>query len=107
MNTGTDTQKQLKQKDAVNYNLIYNSLITRGLTREDYKDITENHHIIPRSEGGSNKKSNKVALTPKEHHLAHLCLIKMGRCLKYCFRHLNSRQYIKMKHEEKVKKHLL
>ena len=107
MNTGTDTQKQLKQKDAVNYNLIYNSLITRGLTREAYKDITDNHHIIPRSEGGSNKKSNKVALTPKEHHLAHLCLIKMGRCLKYCFRHLTSRQYIKMKQEEKVKKHLL
>jgi hypothetical protein len=91
----------------VNYRRIYNRLIFRALAREDCAEYLENHHIIPRSEGGSNKKSNKVAMTIKEHHLAHLCLIRIGRCLKYCFRHLTSRQYIKMKLEEKVKKHLI
>ena len=93
-------------KDLVNYNLIYHHIIARGLSREYCEIPTENHHVIPRSEGGSNKKSNKVALTPKEHHIAHLCLIKLGMCLKYCFRHLSSREYIKMKHDERVKKHL-
>ena len=34
----------------------------------------EKHHIIPRSEGGSNKKDNLVDLPIRHHHLAHLCL---------------------------------
>ena len=91
----------------MNYGRIYHQLISRAQTREDYYQITEWHHVIPRSEGGSNKKTNKVELTPKEHHLAHLLLVKMGMCLKYCFRHLNSREYVKMKVTEKQRKHLL
>lgn len=63
----------------------------------------EMHHVIPRSEGGSNKKTNKVRLTAKEHHLCHLCLIKLRRCLKYCFRHLSIREYVKMKQNEQAK----
>lgn len=91
----------------MNYGLIYQTLISRAKTREEYIQHTEQHHVLPRSEGGSNKKSNKVELTPKEHHLCHLCLIKMGMCLKYCFRHLSSREYCLMKLNEKKKKHLI
>ena len=65
------------------------------------------HHIIPRSEGGSNKKENKVEVTQKEHHLLHLLLIKMGRCLKYCYFGYTLREYVDSKMKEKAKKHLL
>ena len=37
----------------------------------------ENHHIIPKSMGGSNKKENIISLYPKEHYIAHLLLMKM------------------------------
>ena len=37
----------------------------------------EAHHIVPKSFGGSNKKSNLVLLTPREHFLCHLLLPKM------------------------------
>lgn len=36
----------------------------------------ENHHIQPKSLGGSNENSNLVLLTPKEHYIAHLLLYK-------------------------------
>jgi len=38
---------------------------------------TENHHIIPKSFGGSNKEENLVRLTAREHFICHLLLIKM------------------------------
>ncbi len=37
----------------------------------------ESHHILPKSLGGSNHKSNLVLLTPREHFVAHFLLIKM------------------------------
>lgn len=86
----------------MNYEKIYETLINRARTRILFGQI-ENHHIIPRSEGGSNKKENKIELSPKEHHLCHLLLIKMGKCLKYCYRHVNVREYMRMKEDEKRK----
>lgn len=91
----------------MNYKRIYDAIINNAKTREDYITVTEQHHIIPRSEGGNNKKSNKVELTPKEHHVCHLLLIHMGLCTRYCFRNMNSRKYVEMKLREKKKKHLL
>jgi transposase-like protein len=38
--------------------------------------VGENHHIIPSSMGGSDEKENLVKLTPKEHYICHLCLMK-------------------------------
>jgi hypothetical protein len=38
--------------------------------------ITESHHIIPKSMGGSNSKANLVNLTPKEHYICHMLLIR-------------------------------
>ena len=37
----------------------------------------EYHHIIPSSLGGTNDESNKVALTAREHYIAHLLLVRM------------------------------
>lgn len=39
--------------------------------------IYDSHHIIPKCMGGSNEKSNKVLLTPREHFICHLLLTKM------------------------------
>lgn len=36
----------------------------------------ENHHILPKSMGGLNEKENLVLLTPREHYICHLCLVK-------------------------------
>ena len=38
---------------------------------------TERHHIIPKSMGGSNDKTNVVKLTPKQHFICHRLLVKM------------------------------
>ena len=70
----------------MNYERLYWSLVNAALEREyPEADEYENHHIVPRSEGGSNKKSNKVRLTPKEHHICHLCLIKIRKMLEILF----------------------
>ena len=37
----------------------------------------ENHHIIPRSEGGPDNNDNIVALTAREHYICHLLLAKI------------------------------
>jgi len=37
---------------------------------------SEKHHIVPRSHGGSNKKDNLIALTPRQHFIAHRMLWK-------------------------------
>lgn len=51
------------------------------LQREGYQ---EKHHIIPRSLGGTNERSNIVRLTAREHFIAHLLLTKMldGKALR-------------------------
>jgi hypothetical protein len=38
---------------------------------------TENHHIVPRSMGGTNEKSNLVRLSPREHFICHRLLTKI------------------------------
>ncbi len=58
------------------YKRTYGRLVERARGRVKEKGVHENHHIIPRSMGGSNEKSNIVALTYKEHFLAHWLLAK-------------------------------
>lgn len=60
----------------MNYEAIYNKLCQRGLTREWMSFTYEKHHIIPKSMGGTNTKSNLAILTPREHAIAHLLLVK-------------------------------
>ena len=62
----------------MNYENIYNSLVTRGKNRvlEGYK---ESHHIVPRCLGGNDDSSNLVDLTPEgSAMLLLLCFIQFG-----------------------------
>lgn len=56
------------------YTKWYFSIINKPRTNIH---ITEKHHIIPKSLGGSNRKENIVCLTPKEHFVCHWLLTKM------------------------------
>lgn len=60
----------------MNYNSIYQSIISRAKHRinEGYVEI---HHILPRCVGGSDDPSNLVALTAREHYIAHQLLVKI------------------------------
>jgi hypothetical protein len=58
------------------YSRWYNTIIKRAQTRT-ITGYVEKHHIIPKSLGGSNAKSNIVSLTAKEHFICHMLLPKM------------------------------
>lgn len=62
------------------YTRYYNQLVeSRIQFKREFKTGCgfEKHHIIPKSLGGSNAKSNLVIFTPREHCLAHMLLAKM------------------------------
>lgn len=64
----------------MNYEYHYYRLIeTRKiLNRKKNNDgFLEKHHVIPKSLGGDNTKTNIVLLTPREHFVAHWLLYKM------------------------------
>lgn len=73
----------------MNYQRIYTEIITRALEETRNKKIGyfENHHIQPKSLGGSDKNYNRVLLTPKEHFICHYLLVKI---------HQNGPGYVKM-----------
>jgi hypothetical protein len=95
------------------YATIYEDFIDSRKIRQHFKsDFYEVHHIIPRSLGGSDDKSNLVKLTPKEHFFAHLLLsritqgakqIKMMYALNMMAGVTNSRKLITSKQYELAK----
>lgn len=56
------------------YNQIIQNRQCNLLNNDIYGEL---HHIIPKSLGGSNLKSNLVKLTAREHFIVHLLLIRM------------------------------
>lgn len=58
------------------YTTWYFNIINKAKDR-NISGYKENHHIIPKSLGGSNKKSNMVNLTAREHYIVHMLLPKM------------------------------
>lgn len=60
----------------MNYAKLYNKIVNRRLIN-NYEGYTEEHHIIPRSLGGTDDKNNLVKLTAKEHFICHLLLTKI------------------------------
>lgn len=75
----------------MNYQSIYDQLISNAQSREIVSGVTyEKHHIIPKSLGGLDNKDNLVKLTLREHFIAHRLLVKI---------HTNHKQnHIKMIH---------
>jgi hypothetical protein len=59
------------------YGKWYDNLIQKAQLRGKIEGYKETHHIIPRSLGGDNIKSNLVQLTAREHYIAHALLWKM------------------------------
>jgi hypothetical protein len=58
----------------MNYQRIYNELIESAKRRKSVEGYKEIHHIIPRSEGGTDESDNLVELTGREHFIAHKLL---------------------------------
>ena len=78
----------------MDYRKLYENLIeTRKNRILDENEYYENHHIIPKSLGGSDKKENLIYLTAREHFIAHHLLykcakdtnerMKMGRAIQF------------------------
>lgn len=64
----------------MNYKKIYNSLVYSRQKLNRNSNVgsgLEKHHIIPKSLGGTDSKTNIVILTPREHCFAHILLSKM------------------------------
>ena len=62
----------------MNYKKIYNSIIAKAKLENRIKHngiYYENHHILPISLKGENKKDNLVLLTAKEHFICHKLLL--------------------------------
>lgn len=60
----------------MDYSRIYSEFIAdrKRLAPEGY---FERHHIMPRSLGGSDERSNLIDLSPEDHFFAHLLLAKI------------------------------
>lgn len=62
----------------MNYEKIYNQLISRGKNRNHVDGYSETHHIVPKSLGGhKTNPENLVLLTAREHFIAHFLLAKI------------------------------
>lgn len=69
----------------MNYLKIYKQIISKAKKQRSYRNISqingdyfEEHHIIPKSCGGSNHSYNKILLTAREHFIAHRLLVKIS-----------------------------
>ncbi|UIW11552.1 MAG: hypothetical protein [Enterobacter phage ENC7] len=60
----------------MNYKRIYNELINNRKTNPVVGTV-EVHHIVPKSMGGDDSEGNLVALSPREHFVAHYLLAKI------------------------------
>jgi hypothetical protein len=58
------------------YKKWYDSIIAQATIRTTTLSYSEDHHIIPRSLGGTNDSSNIVNLSAREHFICHMLLTK-------------------------------
>lgn len=61
----------------MDYRKTYDKLIEERVAAPTPGERHYVHHIVPRSEGGSDDASNLVRLTAREHYVAHLLLAKI------------------------------
>lgn len=72
------------------YKIWHDNIIANAQSRV-LKGYKEKHHILPRSVGGTDDKSNLVELTAKEHFIVHMLLCKFTiglarRSMLYAFK---------------------
>lgn len=60
----------------MNYDKIYHNIINNR-KNNSYEGYVETHHIVPKSLGGTNDKTNLVDLSAREHFICHLLLTKI------------------------------
>ena len=60
----------------MDYRKVYDAIIERAKARERPNERLEIHHVVPLSLGGTDKSENLVALTIREHYVAHLVFDK-------------------------------
>lgn len=87
------------------YTNWYFSIINHAITEHRMKSTDtyyERHHIIPKSLGGDNSKSNLVLLTAREHFLVHWLLTKM---VEGTDRYKMASAFISMSRSSKTKQH--
>ncbi len=74
----SNSQPVQEASSCMNYDRIYSEFIADRLTKQPVKpDYFEKHHILPRSLGGGNEKSNIVRLSIEDHIHAHILLAKI------------------------------
>lgn len=100
----------------MNYEKIYYTLIAsrKQMNRIKKDGVFEKHHILPKAFGGSNSIDNLVLLTPREHYIAHLLLVKFNEgikkakmtyaLLKMCCNNQNQKRKISSRQYDYVKK---
>lgn len=72
----------------MNYKKLHDSIISNAIARSKVKNqYKEDHHIIPKSMGGDDKKENIVQLTAREHFIVHWLLKKIhqNKAMTYAF----------------------
>jgi len=76
-----DNEKKVENMETENkYKKWYYQLINKARNRKPIDNVYyENHHIIPRSLGGTDCKENLIQLTLREHFVCHKLLVKMHR----------------------------
>ena len=67
----------------MNYRKLHDSILNNAISRSWTKTksngtYVENHHIVPRSSGGTDDSTNLVYLTAREHYLIHWLLYKIN-----------------------------
>ena len=66
----------------MDYQSVYDKIIQNAKSRKA-TGYTEKHHIIPKSLGGSDTKTNLVELTAREHFICHWLLYKIYKDDKF------------------------
>ena len=61
----------------MDYALAYNRLIAKARQRVAVNGYVERHHVLPKALGGTDDSSNLVALTAREHFIAHMLLARI------------------------------
>lgn len=87
----------------MDYQRIYDQLITNAKKNNKSKtEYYEKHHILPRSMGGGDEKSNLVNLTARQHFIAHRLLEKITKGTPAHYKMLNALYFMSNKDKSRL-----